>query len=416
MNRGVVIIGAGHGGVSLATALRAAKYEGPVTLISDEPDLPYHRPPLSKAFMAGEAKGFTEDKLKLSGEGFYADNDIDLRLGAPVTAIDTAAQTLTLAGGEHIDYAFLVLATGARARSLPIPGIGQNGVETLRTLQDARRIREQLAQVQSLVVIGAGFIGLELAATARQLGKTVTVLEAAPRILGRSVSPLVSEWITARLRSEGVHIELNARITEIAAENGKDSGRVSAVREAGREWPAELVVVGAGATPNTALAEAAGIACDNGIVVDDHLHTSARCVFAIGDCAAHPNPFAGGQRLRLESIQNANDQARIVMLNLTGNPTPYHSVPWFWSDLGAIKLQMVGLSIGATDYVLRGDPASARFSVFHYRDDTLIAVDSINHPADHIQARRLVGGGISPSKAEIADLSIELKHHICQAA
>lgn len=412
MNRGVVIIGAGHGGVSLATALRAAKYEGPVTLISDEAALPYHRPPLSKAFMAGEAKGFTDDKLKLSADNFYTDNDIALRLGSPVATIDTAAQAVTLASGERIDYAFLVLATGARARSLPIAGIDRPGVETLRTLADARRIRAQLAQARSLVVIGAGFIGLELAATARQLGKTVTVLEAAPRILGRSVSPRVSEWITARLRSEGVRIELDARITEIAGANGK----VSAVREEGREWPADLVIVGAGATPNTALAEAAGIVCDNGIVVDAQLHTSARCVFAIGDCAAHPNPFAGGARIRLESIQNANDQARIVMRNLTGNPTPYHSVPWFWSDLGNIKLQMVGLSIGATDYVVRGEPASGKFSVFHYRGDTLVAVDSINHPADHIQARRLVGGGISPAKAEVADLAVDLKQHICQAA
>ncbi|HRO36791.1 FAD-dependent oxidoreductase [Thauera sp.] len=412
MNRGVVIIGAGHGGVSLATALRAAKYEGPVTLISDEAALPYHRPPLSKAFMAGEAKGFTDDKLKLSADNFYTDNDIALRLGSPVATIDTAAQAVTLASGERIDYAFLVLATGARARSLPIAGIDRPGVETLRTLADARRIRAQLAQARSLVVIGAGFIGLELAATARQLGKAVTVLEAAPRILGRSVSPRVSEWITARLRSEGVRIELDARITEIAGANGK----VSAVREEGREWPADLVIVGAGATPNTALAEAAGIVCDNGIVVDAQLHTSARCVFAIGDCAAHPNPFAGGARIRLESIQNANDQARIVMRNLTGNPTPYHSVPWFWSDLGNIKLQMVGLSIGATDYVVRGEPASGKFSVFHYRGDTLVAVDSINHPADHIQARRLVGGGISPAKAEVADLAVDLKQHICQAA
>lgn len=412
MNRGVVIIGAGHGGVSLATALRAAKYEGPVTLISDEAALPYHRPPLSKAFMAGEAKGFTDDKLKLSADNFYTDNDIALRLGSPVATIDTAAQAVTLASGERIDYAFLVLATGARARSLPIAGIDRPGVETLRTLADARRIRAQLAQARSLVVIGAGFIGLELAATARQLGKAVTVLEAAPRILGRSVSPLVSEWITARLRADGVRIELDARITEIAGANGK----VSAVREEGREWPADLVIVGAGATPNTALAEAAGIACDNGIVVDAQLHTSARCVFAIGDCAAHPNPFAGGARIRLESIQNANDQARIVMRNLTGNPTPYHSVPWFWSDLGNIKLQMVGLSIGATDYVVRGEPASGKFSVFHYRGDTLVAVDSINHPADHIQARRLVGGGISPAKAEVADLAVDLKQHICQAA
>ena len=415
MNRGVVIIGAGHGGVSLATALRGAQYEGPITLISAEPELPYHRPPLSKAFMAGEARGFSEDKLKLAADGFYAYNAIDLRLDAPVTAIDTVRKTVTLASGEQIGYPFLVLATGARARSLPIPGIERPGVETLRTLADAHRIRAQLEQVQSVVVIGAGFIGLELAATARQLGKDVTVLEAAPRILGRSVSPLVSAWITARLRAEGVRIELEARITEIA---GAPEGgcRVVAVREAERAWPAELVIVGAGATPNTELAAAAGIVCDNGIVVDDHLHTSAPCVFAIGDCAAHPNAFADGARIRLESIQNANDQARIVMRNLTGNATPYHSVPWFWSDLGAIKLQMAGLSIGATEHVLRGDPASGKFSVFHYRGDTLIAVDSINHPADHIQARRLVGGGISPAKAEVADTTIELKHHICQAA
>lgn len=401
---GIVIVGAGHGGCSLAAALRASNYAGDITLLSEEADYPYHRPPLSKAFMcSGEAND--DDRLLLQHESFYRDNRIDLKLDARVAAIDVASSCLTLASGERLAYGHLALATGSRARSLSIPGSDLQGVEVLRTLVHARRLRERLENCQNVVVVGGGFIGLEVAATARKLGKEVRVLETAERILQRSVAPVTSEYITGQHRAKGIAIELNTCVEAFAGSNG----RVTAVTCAGQHWPADLVIVGAGAMPNSELAEAAGIACANGILVDAQMRTSVPNVFALGDCAAHENAYAGKERIRLESIQNANDQARVVSQVLTGNESRYHSVPWFWSDQGDIKLQMAGLSIGRTECVTRGDPQQGRFSVFHYRDDTLIAVDSINQPLEHILSRKLLAQGISPAKTVIADTAADLK-------
>ena len=399
----VAIVGAGHGGCSLVAALRAADYQGRITLISDEADFPYHRPPLSKAFM-GNGADVDDSKLYLQPEYFWTDNDIDLRRQTKVEAIDLHHDSLVLGDGERLEYGHLVLATGSRARTLQLPGSDLQGVEVLRTLVHARRLREQLAGCRSVVVVGGGFIGLEIAATARQLGKAVRVLESASRLLERSVAPVTSEYILARHREKGIAIELNACVESFVG----SGGRVTAVRCGEQLWPADLVIVGAGAVPNSELAEHAGIACANGIIVDEQMRTSVPNIFAIGDCAAHENIYAGG-RIRLESIQNANDQARVVAQILSGNDSHYHSVPWFWSEQGDIRLQMAGLSIGRTDCVTRGDPAQGRFSVFHYRDDTLIAVDSINQPIDHIQSRKLLTNGISPAKALVADTSIDLK-------
>ncbi|AYC31308.1 FAD-containing monooxygenase EthA [Pseudomonas cavernae] len=404
MNKGVVIVGAGHGGVSLASALRAQEYTGKITLLSDEADYPYHRPPLSKAFISSDSAD-DEKKLLLEQESFYDEKQIDLRLGVRVTAIDTANQRVALSHGEALAYEHLILATGARARTLPLPGNDLQGIETLRTLADARRIRQNLANCQAVVVVGGGFIGLELAVTARQLGKQVTVLETASRIMERSVAPEVSEFVTQKHRAKGMTIELNACVEAFIGEQR----RVSGVRCCSGERPADLVIVGAGGIANSELAQAAGIECGNGILVDAQLRTSAPNVFAIGDCASHEHAYAGGARVRLESIQNANDQARLVAQVICGSEARYQAVPWFWSDQGEVKLQMVGLSIGRTDCVTRGDPAQGRFSVFHYREQTLIAVDSINQPLEHIQSRKLLAGGISPDKALIADTRVDLK-------
>lgn len=402
----VVIVGAGHGGCSLASALRASNFDGKITLISDEADYPYHRPPLSKAFMSSDGSAQSEQKLLLEPENFYADQRIDLLRNTKVRAINAAADSVILSSGEILQYDHLVLATGARARTLPIRGSELLGIDVLRTLQDARRIRRSLENSQSVVVVGGGFIGLELAATARQLGKQVTVLETAARIMARAVAPVVSEFVTRRYRDKGIAIELNACVTAFV---GRD-GHVSAVQGEAGEWAADLVIVGAGAIPNCELAAAAGIACDNGILVDGQQRTSVANIFAIGDCAAHENAFAGNQRLRLESIQNANDQARVVAQVLTGNAEArYHAVPWFWSDQGEIKLQMTGLPIGSTDCVVRGDPEQGRFSVFRYRDDTLVAVESINQPLEHIMSRKLIANGVSPDRALVADRAVELK-------
>jgi 3-phenylpropionate/trans-cinnamate dioxygenase ferredoxin reductase subunit len=404
MKKHVVIVGAGHGGFCLASSLRALNFDGHVTLLSDEADYPYHRPPLSKAFMSGNPAE-AQERLYLEAPGFYDEKQISLRLNARATALEVDNHRLHLDDGETLNYDYLVLATGARARKPAIPGIDLEGVESLRTLDDARRIRQRLEQCKSVVVVGGGFIGLELAATARQLGKQVTVLESAPRIMARSVAPGTSAYIARKHRETGIVIDLDAHVQSIAGREGK----AVAVQTQAGQWPADLIIVGAGAEPRTELAQAAGIACGQGIEVDHRLRTSAPDVYAIGDCAAHFNAYAGPDRVRLESIQNANDQARTVAQVLTGSEARYEAAPWFWTDQGEVKLQMVGLSIGATEHVLRGDIESGKFSVFHYRGDTLLAVDSINQPLEHIMSRKLLTQRISPDKAIIADTAVALK-------
>lgn len=310
--------------------------------------------------------------------------------------------------GSVIRYDDLVLATGARARTLDLPGSTLDGIVVLRTVEQARSLRQRLVDSESVVIVGAGFIGLEIAATARKLGKRVTVLETASRIMERSVSPQVSDYVTQRHRDQGISLELNTRVKAFIGTNS----RVTGVQTDTDEWSADLVIVGAGAIPNSELAEAAGIDCANGILVDSQMRTSVPGVFAIGDCAAYENRYASGARLRLESIQNANDHARLVARLITGEDATYDAVPWFWSDQGDVRLQMTGLSIERTHCVIRGEPEHGRFSVFHYRHNTLIAVDSINQPLEHILSRKLLAQGISPDQTHIADTSIALKSYL----
>ncbi len=405
MNQRVIIIGGGHAGCSCAKALRQEQFNGEIILISNESDLPYHRPPLSKGFIK-DAGVMDESKLFLQPENFYQKYKIDLRLNSLVSEIDTDLNQIKLFHGETLQYDYLVLATGTRPRPLPLPGVELDGVMSLRTVNDARRLRSALNQSENVVIVGGGFIGLELASTARHLGKNVTVLEHTPRVMGRSVSPIISDYVASVHRAHGIHIEVNTFINEIIGENGK----VKQVDCGLGKIPADLVLIGVGAIPNTDLAEQVGIHCENGISVNDKMQTSVANVFAIGDCANHENPYASNRRIRLESVQNANDQALTVAKVITEQENvQYHTVPWFWTDQGDVRLQMTGLSFDASDYVIRGDVKSGRFSVFHYAKDKLVAIDSVNQPVDHMIARKLLESGISPLKTKVADVHTNLK-------
>ncbi len=398
----VLIVGGGQAGVQLCMALRREKYDGPISLYCGESEYPYHRPPLSKSYVTGDSD---DDKLPMRPASFYEKNEIDVKLGVSVTQLDTANRQI-IAAGTHAPYDTLVLATGARPRLLDWQQNPPAGVFSLRDLADARQIRARLGTCRSLVVIGAGFIGLELAAAAAAKGVQVTVFETADRVMGRAVAPLISRWFEDTHRGAGIDIRLGTSVSGI--EQKQDA--VSAVNCAdGSTLDADMVVVGIGVVPNVELAEAAGIECDGGILVDEFCRTRTASIYAAGDCATHENRFADGRRLRLESIQNATDQARTIATAAAGVPKPYSAVPWFWSDQGAHKLQMAGLSFDADDFVERGDREAGRFSVFHYRRDKLLAVDSVNESRDHMVARKLIEASISPTPEQASDSGFDLK-------
>ncbi len=399
---GVVIVGAGQAGYKCAESLRSEGYGKPITLIGAEKHFPYQRPPLSKAYMKGEMDA---ERLKFRADGYYADHDLKLVTGTKVTGIDKDARNVQLRGGKTLPYEYLVLACGSVLRKLSLAGAELDGVCSLQSLEDAGRIAQKLSQTEDVVVIGAGFIGLEFAAVARSLGKKVTVLEAGTRVMARAVSPGISAWYLDLHASKGVNIICNAVVQEIRGENGK----VNAVSLAdGTVYEAGLVIVGIGANANTALAQEAGLTCKEGIVVDAHCRTSDKHILAAGDCTRFVHPF-NGQSLRLESVQNAIDQARTAASAITGKNIPYDVVPWFWSDQYEIKLQMVGLAQGCDDEILRGDMKSNAFSIYHYRGENLRAIDCINRPGEAILGRRLLGAGISPTKAQAADTGFNLK-------
>ena len=402
---GIVIIGAGQAGVQTAESLRAGGYAGRITLLGDEPHGPYHRPPLSKAWLAGEMDGA---QLVMRAPEMLARKNIELRTEVKVASIDRAAKQVLLADGSALPYDGLVLATGSTPRSLPLPGGDAAGVHALRSRGDADAISQRLAlcqeQQRPVVVIGGGFIGLEVAATARKKGLAVTVLEAAPRLLGRVLAPALSDWYAALHRSHGVELVFDARIE--ALETAAD-GSVSGVRLAdGRLLPAGLVVVGIGVNANDGLAQAAGLECERGIVVDACCRTSDPAIVAAGDCTARR--LADGSLIRLESVQNATEQGKSAAAALLGQERPFTATPWFWSDQYDKKLQMAGLSGGAEAWAVRGDMTGASFSIYHFRADKLIAVDSVNAAKDHLQARKLLDAGISPTPEQAADLGFNL--------
>ena len=401
MEDGIVIVGAGQGGFQAATSLREAGFAGPVTLVGEEPGLPYQRPPLSKAYMKGDA-GI--EQIELRPAAFFKDHGIEV-VNARAEAIDRAARRVLLVGGEALPYAHLILATGARNRPLPVPGRELAGVYYLRSRADADALKQRLEGARRVVVIGAGFIGLEFAAVARTLGHEVTVIEAAARPLARAVSPEMSAFFADAHTAMGTSLLLGAGVVGLVGE----AGHVTGVETTdGLVHPADFVVVGIGVTPNVELAAEAGLEVANGIVVDAHLATMDPTISAIGDAVAYPSRFAGGL-VRLESVQNAVDHAKAVAARLMGKPAPYETVPWFWSDQSDLKLQMVGLAGPTDDAVLRGDPASRRFSVFRFRDGVLTAIESVNRPADHMLGRRLLAGTPTLTPEQAADESLELK-------
>ena len=399
----VVIIGAGHGGFQLAASLRQHGFDGRIALLTDEPVLPYQRPPLSKDYLDGKI-GF--DLLLMRPEAFYRDHGIDLMQGARAEEIDRAGKTVHLASGVRLTYDHLVLATGARNRVPPLPGIELDGVCYLRTLGETHELRDRLAAAKHCVVIGAGFIGLEFAAVARTHGKPVHILELTDRVMGRVVCVETSQFFAEAHRRAGVEFSFGAQAVRIAGQNG----RIDHLELAdGRNIPADLVLVSIGVVPNGELAAAAGLAVQNGIVVDDELKTADPAISAIGDCASFPSVHAGGNMTRLEAVQNAADHARTVADRITGKPHPYTALPWFWSEQGPLRLQIAGLTTGHNRTVVRGDLDAGEYSVFCYRGETLLGIESVNRPADHAHARRVLAAGRQVTPAQAADESFDLR-------
>ena len=399
---GIVIIGAGHAGVQAAASLREAGFTGPLKLVDNENEHPYHKPPLSKAYLTGAAA----DAQPLRAGVFFEQNGIERLSGTRVSAIDPTGQLITLANGRVLPFGHLILATGSTARRLNVPGSDLHGIYQLRTRADAQILRDAFTGARRAVIIGAGFIGLEFAAVAATRGIETTVIEASDAILKRALSRPMAEYLHERHRAAGVTFRFQETVAAFLPAEG---GRVGAVRTAaGDDIPADIVLVGIGADAETGLARQAGLAVGNGIIVDHQLRTSAKNISAIGDCALFPHPQAE-MPIRLESVQNATDQARCLARSLTGSPTSYDAVPWFWSDQGPLKLQIAGLSQGHDRTVLRGDMASGRFSVFCFRGDYLVAAESINQAADHMAMRRILKGVRRPSPSQVADAEFSLK-------
>lgn len=386
MKAGAVIVGASHAGTQLAASLRQSGWADPIHLVSRERDLPYHRPPLSKDFLTGDK---VEDQILLRGEGFYRDQGIDLLLGTAVTEIDTARRVVTTELGT-VPYTALVLATGASARRLPLPGASLDGVHVLRDIADARALKARLAAARDVVVIGGGFIGLEVAATAAKAGKAVTVIEAQDRLIARALPPFLSAWLKDLHAGHGVDIRFGSGV-EAFLGNGTDLTHVRL--SDGRTLPADLALVGVGSIANGELAAGSGLQLEaGGIRVGPRCEASAPDVYAIGDCAAQHNRHTETV-CRVESVQNATDQARLLAAHLTGNALPSPGTNWFWTDQYSVKLQMAGIVGSAGEILLRGDPASETFSLLEVLDGRLVSAFSVNRAADHMAARKLIAAG-----------------------
>ncbi|MGY6498953.1 MAG: NAD(P)/FAD-dependent oxidoreductase, partial [Microcella sp.] len=411
-----LIVGASQAGVQLAASLRELGDERPIVLVGDEPHAPYQRPPLSKAYLAGTV---TSDDLVFRTDAWFADNGIETVMGECVTEVERDAAgggVATTSSGRRIPFARLALATGAAPRRLDLPGTDLAGVHYLRTADDAAAIAEGLSRASSLVVIGGGFIGLEVAAASRARGLAVSVLEAAPRLVGRVVSEQTSAFYLDAHRRRGIDVVLDARITALT---GSDAGAVTGVRlDDGTVIDADVVLIGVGVVPRTELAEQLGLEVDGGIVVDSACRTSDPAVVACGDCAIMPNPYARGSvpRVRLESVHNALEQAKVAAATLLGQSAEYRTTPWFWSDQADLKLQIAGLSTGYDETVLRGDPATEKFSVLYYRDGQLIAADCVNQPLDFMAVRAALGRGADIPKSAAADTSVPLKKSVVEPA
>jgi 3-phenylpropionate/trans-cinnamate dioxygenase ferredoxin reductase component len=397
----VLIVGAGHAGFQLATSLRQHGFGGRIGLINDEAHLPYQRPPLSKAYLKGEGR---PDSLMFRPDKFYRDQNIEL-IADRAVSIDRAARRLALVSGAALDYGHLVLATGARNRLLDIPNANLKDVLYLRTLDESEALRQRIASGQRVVVIGAGFIGLEFAATARAKGLEVDVAELGTRVMARAVTAEISQFFQDRHTAAGIRIHLGVQATGIEGDGVKVTG-VSL--SDGRHVPADLVVVGVGVLPNIELAAQAGLAVASGIIVNEQLLTSDPDISAVGDCALFASPRFGGS-LRLESVQNATDHARCVAARLTGDARTYDGRPWFWSDQGPDKLQIAGLTTGYDQVIVRGDPGQGSFSAFCYKSGQLVGIESVNRASDHVFGRKILGLNRSIAPEQAADASFDLK-------
>lgn len=397
----IVIVGGGHAGAQAVDSLRRDGFAGRLVLVAAEPVLPYQRPPLSKKYLAGE---FEADRLPIRHAQYYETTHCEVLLGNPAVAIDTAGHKLALADGTTLEYSKLVLATGGFARPLPVPGADLDGVHMLRTVADVNAIRARIAPGLRAAIVGAGYVGLECAATLRKLGLEVTVIEMMDRVMSRVVAPEMSRFYHKEHVSHGVTVLTGKRVSAFAG-----SDRLEAVEcTDGTRIPAELAIVGIGLVPDTQLAAAAGLACDDGITVDEHCRTSDPDIYAIGDCCNHPSPRYG-RRIRLESVDNAFEQARTAAANICGKPTVHDKVPWFWSDQYELKLQIVGLSQHYDNVVLRGDPDSRAFSCCYLRDGELIALDAVNHAKDFMAARKLIAERARPDVARLTDPAVALR-------
>lgn len=399
--RDIVVVGGGHAAAQFGIGMAEAGQGGRLRLVCEEPHLPYQRPPLSKSFL----KTADEAAQPIRGEAWYAEAGIELRLATAVKSIDRASCTVRLADGQVLPYAHLVLATGTRARAVPSLPSGLRNVCTLRTAADAQGLRRRLEDAERVVVLGGGFIGLEIAATARMLGKAVTLVEAAGRLLGRSLSPELAAHVLTSHRASGVDVRLGVAPSRFECEGE----RWLAVWLDGQRLEADLLVVGVGAVPETALAETAGLACRDGVQVDGFMRTSDPRILAIGDCTRFPLAGGSGDR-RLESVQNANDQARTAVATVLGQPAPYAALPWFWSEQGAMRLQMAGcMPVESVRHRRQGGRPDA-FSILHYTPDGRLAcVESVNAPQDHMAAKKLLEAGRSPPPAAACDGSVALK-------
>lgn len=396
---GIVVVGTGQAAFQLAASLREEGWSAPITLVGDEPGLPYNRPPLSKAFLKGE-RGSVD--LALRPEAFFADRQLGLRTGVRVLSIDRAARRVALSDGETLGYAHLVLATGTRNRRLDVPGVGLAGVTSLRTQAEASALWDHVRAARRAVVVGAGFIGLEFAAVAATMGCAVRVIEAGPRAMGRAVTAGTAATFTRWHEAQGTVFSF---ATGVAAILGEDSVRAVRCMD-GAEHPADLVLVGIGVEANDDLAAGAGLAVAGGVVVDEQLGTADPAISAIGDCAVYPSRHAGGASVRLESVQNAVDHARSLAAHLAGRSRPYDAVPWFWSDQGPLKLQIAGLTAGSDAHVTLGEAESC--AVLCFRGGRLAGVESINRPAEHMAARKLLRGEapITPEMAAAPGFSL----------
>lgn len=400
MSERIVIVGAGQAGLQIAESLRAEGFSNEIILLAGEKHPPYQRPPLSKAWLLGEV---ADERLFFRGSEFLAAKKIDLRLGAAVTAIDRTKKTVRLADGASLAYSGLALATGARARRPSIPGVELAGACVLHDIEDARDIAHRMAQAENIVVIGGGFIGLEVAAAARKRGCAVKVVEALDRLMARAVTPKISHFFADLHRARGVELIFS---TQVAALEGFGGGVTGMITTAGEKLPADLVILGVGAVANEALAAAAGLEVSRGIVVDSCARTSDESIVAAGDCTTWRRD--DGKMLRLESVQAAVEQGKAAAAALMGRAKPFVATPWFWSDQYDVKLQMAGLSEGFDACVERPGGEGA-FSLFYYRGEKLIAVDSVNRPGEHLLARKLLDAGVSPGPAQAADPACDLR-------